>query len=156
MPINLGQGQSSPPYFRLIFAPRQQGSAFPARTHSHAFSHLRSSAAQGALPTSSLGRACSYATDLWPGLRHFLNDPVIPLDNNATERALRAVAVRRKNHYRSRSERGTQVAAVFYALVESVRLLGIDPRRYLREATLRAIDNPGTLTLPRDLLGDSS
>ena len=58
----------------------------------------------------------------------------------------------RKNHYGSRSERGTRVAALFYTLVESAKLAGIAPDRYLREAAMRAIDAPGTVTLPRDLL----
>ena len=62
------------------------------------------------------------------------------------------MAVGRKNHYGSRSERGTQVAALFYTLIESAKLGGVEPDRYLREAATRAIDSPGTVTLPRDLL----
>jgi transposase len=66
-------------------------------------------------------------------------------------RKLRGVAVGRKNHYGSRSERGTRVAALFYSLIESAKLCGVEPRAYLREATLRAARNPGTVTLARDL-----
>jgi hypothetical protein len=47
---------------------------------------------------------------LWPGLTRFLDDARIPLDNNATERGLRGMVVGRKNHYGSRSQRGTEVA----------------------------------------------
>lgn len=61
------------------------------------------------------------------------------------------VAVGRKNHYGSRSERGTRVAALSYSLIESAKLAGIEPRAYLGEATRRAIRNPGTVTLARDL-----
>ena len=89
--------------------------------------------------------------DGWPGLVRFLADPKIPLDTNSVERALRGVAVGRKNHYGSRSERGTHVAALFYSLIESAKLCGVEPRAYLREATLRAVRNPGTATLARDL-----
>jgi transposase len=64
---------------------------------------------------------------------------------------LRGVAVGRKNHYGSRSERGTHVAALFYSLIESAKLCGVEPRDYLREATLRAVRNPGAATLARDL-----
>ena len=46
---------------------------------------------------------------------------------------------------------GTRVAALFYSLIESANLGGVEPRAYLREATLRAVRNPGTATLPRDL-----
>ncbi len=65
--------------------------------------------------------------------------------------SLRGVAVGRKNHHGSRSERGTRVAALFYSLIESAKLCGVEPRAYLREATLRAVRNPGTATLARDL-----
>ncbi len=81
----------------------------------------------------------------------FLGDPKIPLNTNGVERAPRGVAVGRKNHYGSRSERGTRTAAHFYSLIESAKLCGVEPRAYLREATLRAVRNPGTFTLARDL-----
>jgi transposase len=104
-----------------------------------------------ALPQSALGKAISYTAELWKGLVRFLEDPAIPLDNNATERALRGVCVGRKNHYGSKSLRGTQVAALFYSLVESAKLAGLEPATYLAEATRRAIAAPGTVTLPSHL-----
>jgi len=107
--------------------------------------------ARVALPQSAIGKAIGYAQHFWPGLSRFLADPRIPIDNNATERALRGVAVGRKNHYGSRSVRGTEVAALFYTLIESAKLSGIEPAFYLREAAARAIANPGTITLPADL-----
>jgi hypothetical protein len=64
--------------------------------------------------------------------------------------ARRGVAVGRKKHYGSRSERGTQVAALFYSLIESVKLCGVEPRGYLGEAARRGVRSPGTVTLPRD------
>jgi transposase len=105
------------------------------------------------LPRSSFGTAVRYALDLWAGLTPFLDDARIPIDNNATERALRGVAVGRKNHYGSRSIRGTRTAAIFYSLIESAKLAGLEPRAFLREATRRAIAQSGSVTLPRDLLG---
>jgi transposase len=65
---------------------------------------------------------------MWKGLTRFLENPLIPLDNNAAERALRGVVVGRKNHYGSRSKRGTEVAALFYSLCETVKLAGVEPR----------------------------
>ena len=59
-----------------------------------------------------------------------------------------------KNHYGSKSERGTRVAALFYTLIESAKHLGVEPAAYLAKATRRAIENPGTVTLPRDLSSD--
>ena len=95
--------------------------------------------AQRVLPQSALGKAISYMGGMWPGLVLFLDDPSIPLDNNATERALRGPVVGRKNHYGSRSRRGTEVAALFYTLMESAKLAGVDPRAYLRTAVHAAL-----------------
>lgn len=103
------------------------------------------------LPQSLLGKAIAYMLSLWPGLTVFLSDPRVPLDNNAAERALRGVVVGRKNHYGSRSKRGTEVAAIFYTLFETAKLVGVDPHAYVLEATRRAIANPGAVTFPEDL-----
>ncbi len=111
---------------------------------------------QRALPRSALGKAIAYTGSLWPGLVRFLADPKIPLDTNSVERALRGVAVGRKNHYGSRSERGTQTAALFYSLIESAKLCRVEPRAYLREATLRAVRDPGAVTLARDVKSPES
>jgi transposase len=107
---------------------------------------------QRALPESSLGKAIGYLRGLWPGLTRFLDDPRIPLDNNATERGLRGVVVGRKNHYGSRSKRGTEVAALFYSLIESAKLCGVEPKAYLLQAVRAALATPGTVTLPHALL----
>ena len=98
-----------------------------------------------ALPESALGRALAYMGGLWPGLTRFVDDAAIPLDNNGTERALRGPVVGRKNHYGSKSRRGTEVAALFYSLCESAKLAGVDPRAYLRAATLAALRGEGAL-----------
>ncbi len=107
--------------------------------------------AQRPLPESGLGKAVSYMLGLWKGLTLFLDDPRIPLDNNATERGLRGVVLGRKNHYGSRSERGTEVAALFYSLLESAKLAGVEPKLYLLTATRAALANRGTVTLPHEL-----
>ena len=111
-------------------------------------------ACEQALPRSGLGKAISYATAHWDGLVRFLDDARIPLDTNLVERGMRPVAVGRKNHYGSKSERGTRVAALFYTLIESAKHLGVEPAAYLATATRRAIENPGTVTLPRQLSPD--
>jgi transposase len=90
------------------------------------------------------------------GLVRFPADPRIQLGTNRVDRALCGVAVGRKNHYGSRSERGTRTAALFYSLIESAKLCRVKPRAYLREATLRAVRNPGTVTLARDLKSPES
>ncbi len=103
------------------------------------------------LPESKMGRALNYMLKLWPGLTVFLDNPEVPLDNNAAERALRGVVVGRKNHYGSRSKRGTEVAALFYTMMETAKLSGVDARTYLRQAATQAIKKLGSITLPTDL-----
>jgi hypothetical protein len=56
--------------------------------------------------------------------------------------------VGRKNHYGSKSLRGTQVAALFHTLRESAKLLGIDTHTCLLTATAAPLAVPGTITLP--------
>ena len=106
---------------------------------------------QKPLPRSGLGKAISYMLGLWPGLTAFLDDPRIPLDNNGIERGMRGVVLGRKNHYGSRSRRGTEVAAILYTLFESAKLCGVEPKGYVLRATHTAIAQPGTVTLPREL-----
>jgi len=108
---------------------------------------------QRVLPESSLGKAITYMLGLWAGLTRFLNNPRIPIDNNHTERGLRGVVLGRKNHYGSRSQRGTEVAALFYSLIESAKLCGVDPKAYLLQAVHAALATPGTVTLPHTLRG---
>jgi len=65
-----------------------------------------------------------------------VEDARIPLDNNATERGIRGPVAGRRNHFGSKSQRGTEVAAVFYTLLETAKLCGVDPAHYLREAAV--------------------
>src|SRR5437870_1269121 len=104
------------------------------------------------LPRSSFGEAIGYTLRRWEGLERFLDDARISLDTIAVERGLRAVAIGRKNNCWSRSERGTRAAALFYTLIESAKLAGVEPAAYLAEATRRANAKSCTVTLPRDLV----
>ena len=63
--------------------------------------------------------------------------------------------VGRKNHYGSHSKRGVEVAALLYTLFETAKLAGVDPHRYVLEATPRAIATPGAVTLPGELIPSS-
>jgi transposase len=87
----------------------------------------------------SIGTAAAYTLGIWDKLTRFVDDARIPLDNNATERAIRGPVVGRKNHYGSKSRRGTEVAATLYSILETAKLHGIDPAAYL-VAALDAAD----------------
>ena len=95
---------------------------------------------QRGLPKSLLRKATDYMLRHWSALTRFLDNPFVPLHNNRTERALRSLVLGRKNHYGSRSKRGTQVAAIFYTLLDTCLLNGIDPSDYLVRAVTAAIE----------------
>ncbi len=105
--------------------------------------------AQAALKTTSLGNAIHYTHGNWARLTRFVNDPNIPLDNNRTERGIRGPVIGRKNHYGSKSVRGTEVAAIFYSLTETAKLVGVEPARYLEAAATAA--RRGEVLLPHQL-----
>ena len=94
---------------------------------------------QRGLPKSSLRKATDYMLGHWTALVRFLEDSSIPIHNNRSERALRGLVLGRKNHYGSRSRRGTQVAAILYSLLDTAALNGLDPAVYLRRAVCAAI-----------------
>jgi hypothetical protein len=104
---------------------------------------------QATLKTLSIGKAAAYAIANWDRLTRFVENPLVPLDNNGTERGIRGPVVGRKNHYGSKSKRGTEVAALFYTLLETAKLHNVDPGRYLREAVLAA--DRGEVLLPWQL-----
>jgi len=98
------------------------------------------------LTSTSFGSAARYAFDNWANLSRFITDARIPLDNNATERGIRGPVVGRKNHYGSKSRRGTEVASTFYTLLETAKLNELNPAAYLVEAVLAA--RRGEVLLP--------
>ncbi len=106
---------------------------------------------QLALPKSDYRKAVEYMLGHWTGLTRFLDDPHIPLDTNQIERGFRGPAVGRKNHYGSKSKRGTEVAAILYSLIESAKLCDINPKEYLLKAAKAAIENPGTALMPFEM-----
>jgi hypothetical protein len=88
---------------------------------------------------SSLQGALTYVKNQWEGLTQFVDDARLPLDNNAAEQDCRQPVLGKKNHQGSRSERGLQVAGMFYTLVQSAKLSGVEPKTYLRLAATRAL-----------------
>jgi transposase len=91
------------------------------------------------LPASDFGKAVKYALGNWAGLSVFLTEPAVPIDNNRTERGFRGPALGRHNFYGSKSRRGTEVAAIFYSLIETAKLNGVNPKQYLKTALAAAL-----------------
>ena len=91
---------------------------------------------------SDVAVAIRYALERWTALLRFCDDGRIEIDNNAAERALRAVALGRKNYLFAGSDAGGERAAAIYSLLGSAKLNGIDPEAYLRLVLRRIADHP--------------
>ena len=91
---------------------------------------------------SATADAIGYAMNQWTALTRYLDDGRIEIDNNAAERALRAVAVGRKNYLFLGSDAGGERAATMYSLLGTVKLNGINPETYLRHVLSVIADYP--------------
>jgi transposase len=89
------------------------------------------------LPKSPIGEAIGYALNHWAALLRYTTQGYLAIDNNAAERALRAIAVGRKNYLFFGSDVGGATAAVLYSFVQSCKRLSIEPWRYLRDVLER-------------------
>ncbi len=91
---------------------------------------------------SELAVAIRYALSRWVALTRYRDDGRIEIDNNAAERALRAVALGRKNYLFAGSDAGGEHAAALYSLIGTAKLNDIDPEAYLRQVLERIADHP--------------
>jgi transposase len=86
--------------------------------------------------------AIYYALGRWTPLLRYCDDGRLEIDNNAAERALRAVALGRKNYLFAGSNAGGERAAAMYSLIGSAKLNGLDPEAYLSHILARIADHP--------------
>ena len=86
--------------------------------------------------------AVRYALGRWEALMRYCDDGRLEIDNNAAERALRAVALGRKNYLFAGSDRGGESAAAIYSLIGTAKLNGLDPENYLRNVLSRIAEHP--------------
>jgi len=85
------------------------------------------------MPKSAIGKAVRYALNLETALRRYLDDGELEIDNNTCERALRGIALGRKNWLFAGSEQGGRTAATIFTVLASARLHEIEPWAYLRD-----------------------
>lgn len=98
--------------------------------------------ADGVLPKSPMGKAINYVLGNWDALCRYADNGDLDVDNNAAERALRGIAVGRKNWLFAGSDNGGRTAAVLLSLVESAKRHRRDPFAYLRDVISRISDHP--------------
>ncbi|MGO9994112.1 MAG: IS66 family transposase [Steroidobacteraceae bacterium] len=91
---------------------------------------------------SDLAGAIHYALARWEALTRYRGDGRIEIDNNAAERALRAVALGRKNYLFAGADCGGERAAAMYSLIGTAKLNNIDPEAYLRYVLTYIAEHP--------------
>ncbi len=101
---------------------------------------------------TDLHTAVHYILGQWDKLAVFLDEPAVPMSNNAAERALRAGVIGRKNYNGTRSKRGELVTATLYSLIETARICGLKPGDYLVAVAKHDLLHPGEPLLPADYL----
>ena len=96
------------------------------------------------LPKSPMGEAISYARSNWIALNRYLESGALEIDNNASERALRTVALGRKNWLFAGSDAGGKTAATLISLCMTCKTLGVEPWAYLRDVLDRVSTHPNS------------
>jgi transposase len=96
------------------------------------------------LPKSPLGEALGYARSNWKALNRYLEQPWLSIDNNASERAIRPIAVGRKNWLHLGSDAGGRTAAILLSVTQSARAFGLEPWSYLRDVLDRVSTHPSS------------
>jgi len=93
-------------------------------------------------PKSETAAAIRYSLSRWRALTRYIGDGRLEMDNNSAERALRVVALGRKNYLFAGSDEGGERAAAIYSLIGSAKLNGLDPEYYLRTVIDRIPEHP--------------
>jgi len=91
---------------------------------------------------SELAKTIGYVLTRWTALTRYRDDGRVEIDNNTAERALRAVALGRKNYLFCGSDAGGDRAAAMYSLIGTAKLNGMDPEAYLRHVIEYIADHP--------------
>ena len=91
---------------------------------------------------SETAGAIRYALSHWRALTRYVVEGLLEIDNNSAERALRAVAIGRKNYLFMGADSGGQRAASLYSLIGTAKLNGLDPAFYLRTVLTSIAEHP--------------
>jgi transposase len=91
---------------------------------------------------STLAKAIRYSTSRWSALTRYTTDGRLEMTNNAAERAIRPVATARNNFIFLGSDSGGERAAAMFTIIETCKMLDLDPEAYLRDVLARIADHP--------------
>ena len=91
---------------------------------------------------SDTAGAIRYALSHWRALTRYVDDGLLEIDNSSAERALRAVAIGRKNYLFFGADSGGERAASFYTLIGTAKLNDLDPSFYFRTVLARIAEQP--------------
>ena len=91
---------------------------------------------------SDMAKAIRYSLNHWNALTLILRDGHACIDNSAAERAMRPVALGRRNWTFAGSDAGGVRAAAIYSLIQTAKINGLDPEAYLRHVIQRIADHP--------------
>ena len=91
---------------------------------------------------SDLAGAIRYARSRWDALTRYVDDGRLEISNNAAENAIRPLKLGAKNWLFLGSDAGGERAAIFYTLIRSAKLNGVEPEAYLREVLTRIGEHP--------------
>ena len=94
------------------------------------------------LPKSPMGQAITYALNQWEALCVYRTDGNLAIDNNASENAMRRVAIARKNWLFCRSDNGGNTAAILFSLIATCQRHKVEPFAYLRDVLTRIAATP--------------
>ena len=95
-----------------------------------------------ALPKAPIAQAIQYAMNHWDALRRYTTDGDLAIDNNSAERAIRPLAIGRKNYLFAGNDGGGRTAALLYSLIASAKRHELDPFAYLRDVLARIGSTP--------------
>jgi transposase len=90
---------------------------------------------------SSMANAIRYALNRWDGLLRFLDDGRIEIDSNTVERAMRPIALNRKNALFAGSDQGAENWAMLASLIETCKLHSVNPQAYLTDVLTKLVNN---------------
>jgi hypothetical protein len=102
---------------------------------------------QSFLPKSLIGKALTYTRNQWEALNRYVESGVLSIDNNAAERAMRPVAIGRKNWLFVGSPAAGDRAAILMSLIESCKRNGVEPWAYMKDVLQKLAAGPSSSEL---------